>query len=156
MSHSDNLISIYSITRWGHILFAVKEFNINPLFGTSLMKIIILGKSTREKHQILTSSDEETLDVELEDQQTLQVWHSVSVWAIRSTRSASAKIFRTLSQKYRNFLGIWLRSEFVQIQNIISKRLLLKTIGYERIPETMPTNIRQIPRSFLPEASARC
>ena len=41
---------------------------------------------------------------------------SVSVWAIRSTRRASAKIFRTLSQKYRNFLGIWLRSEFVQIQ----------------------------------------
>ena len=37
------------------------------------MKIIILGKSARKKHQILTSSDEEASDVELEDQQKLQV-----------------------------------------------------------------------------------
>ena len=80
---------------------------------------VILGRSTR--YLLLRSKRRRTWSWKINSH--CRFFKSASVWAIRATQCASAKIFGTLNQKHRDFLSIRLGSEFVQMQNIISKRL---------------------------------
>ena len=105
--------------------------------------------TTRAKHQTLTSSKEESSDVELEDRHLSQVFPTDVRVSDSDDATCICKDLWTLSKKHSMFLSHWLGYEFVQVRTSSANYCMLRTIGFCKICDAIPTYAGQISGSFL-------